>query len=117
MIFVYIIYDIGIGKIANAFVQIPIQYFAIASLLIIPRFLLYTYGWRYLCKKQKMEPGYFFLLRTYFIAIFYGNIVPGGIGAHLRIFYLKEKTKAKIEKCLVNSMIDGSSLYISGLFL
>jgi len=117
VLFIYIIYDIGIGKIANAFLQIPIQYYALAFIILMPRFLLYAYGWNYICKKQKMEPGYFFLLKAYLIGLFYGNVVPGGIGGHIRIFYLRDKTKAPIEKCLTNSLIDYSLLFISGLFL
>jgi len=116
-LFIYIIYDIGIDKIINAFLQIPIEYLVIGSILLIPRFLLFTYGWYYLCKKQKMYPGFLFLFKTYFIGIFYGNVIPGGIGGHLRIIYLREKTKAKIEKCLTNSMIETSSLFLSGLFV
>lgn len=64
-----------------------------------------------------MYPGYFFLLKTYFIGIFYGNVIPGGIGGHIRILYLKEKAKATLEKCLTNSMIESSSLFLSGLFV
>ena len=90
VLFIYIIHDIGIDKIAKAFSQIPIQYLALASILLIPRFLLFTYGWYYLCKKQKMYPGFYFLFKTYFIGIFYGNVIPGGIGGHIRILYLKE---------------------------
>ena len=117
LLFAYVIYKIGPEKIVNALAQIPIQYFALASILLIPGFLLSTYGWYYLCKKQKMYPGFYFLFKTYFIGIFYGNVTPGGIGGHIRILYLKEKAKAKIEKCLTNSMIESSSLFILGLFM
>jgi uncharacterized protein (TIRG00374 family) len=41
--------------------------------------------------------------------------MPGGFGGHIRIFYLRNKTKASIEKCLVNSVIDYS--LVPGLFL
>jgi len=117
IIFIYIIYNIGISKILNAFTQIPIQYYLLALLVLMPRFLLFAYGWYYLCKKSKMEPGYFYLLKTYLIGLYYGNIVPGGIGGNVRIFYLKNKTNASFEKCLTNSVLDFSLLFISGLFL
>jgi uncharacterized protein (TIRG00374 family) len=115
ILFIYILGDIGIEKIANSFIQIKIQYLIIAIILFFPRFSLFAYSWHYLCKKQKMNPGYFFLFKIYLIGLFYGNVVPGGFGGHIRIFYLRNKTKASIEKCLVNSVIDYS--LVPGLFL
>ena len=115
ILFIYILFDIGIEKIAYSFIQIKIQYLIIAFILLIPRFSLYAYSWQYLCKKQKMNPGYFFLFKAYLVGLFYGNVVPGGFGGHIRIFYLRNKTKASIEKCLTNSIIDYS--LVSGLFL
>ena len=117
ILFVYILFDIGIEKIANSFIQINIKYFIIAFCLLIPRFFLYAYSWYYLCKKQKINAGYFFLLKVYLIGLFYANVVPGGFGGHIRIFYLRNKTKASIEKCLTNSLIDYQLLFFSGLFL
>jgi uncharacterized protein (TIRG00374 family) len=117
ILFIYILFDIGIEKIANSFIQIEIHYLLIAFFLLIPRFSLFAYSWHYLCKKQKMNPGYFFLLKVYLVGFFYGNAVPGGFGGYIRIFYLKNKTKASIEKCLTNSLIDFSLFFISGLFL
>ena len=117
ILFVYILFDIGIEKIANSFVQIKILYLLIAFFIFIPRFFLFAYSWHYLCRKQKMNPGYFFLFKAYLVALFYGNVVPGGFGAHIRIFYLRNQTKASIEKCLANSLIDYVLLFISGLFL
>lgn len=51
------------------------------------------------------------------MVFFYVNIVPSGIGGHIRAFYLRDKTKTSIEKCLTNSLIDYSLLFLSGLFL
>jgi len=117
ILFIYILLNIGLEKIANSFVQIKIQYLIIAFFLLIPRFFLFAYSWYYLCKKQKMNPGYFFLFKTYLVGLFYGNVVPGGFGGHIRIFYLRNQTKESIEKCLTNSLIDYSLLFVSGLFL
>jgi len=56
-------------------------------------------------------------MRVFFVGFFYGFITPGGIGWHIRIFYMRKKTNASLEKCLVNSLIDSTSAFIMGLFL
>ena len=60
-LFAYMVYNIGIGNIINAFSIIPIHFYAIACLLLIPRTLLSTYKWQYICKKQKMDFEFFYL--------------------------------------------------------
>jgi len=51
------------------------------------------------------------------VSFFYGIITPAGIGWHVRIFYLKEKSKASLAKCITNSLIDSSTGFIAGLTL
>ena len=117
ILFVYIIIDIGIEDIADAFVQIPIQYYLLAALPVIPRVLLYSFKWQYICRKQKMDFSYWYLTKIFLISVFYGNVTPGGIGWHIKIFYLRKKSNASIEKCLTNSLLDSATGFIVGLFL
>lgn len=117
IIFIYLIIDIGVDKIIDAFIRIPIQYYALASLLLIPRILISTYKWWEICQKQKMNYAYSYLFKIFLISTFYGNITPGGLGWHIRIFYLKKKKKVSIEKCLTNSIIDVTLGFIAGLLL
>ena len=117
VLFIYIIIDIGPEKIVNAFFLIPIQYHLLALLLFIPGLFLSAYKWQFISKKQKMNFGILYLTKIFMISLFYGIVTPGGIGWHMRIYYLKEKSQASWEKCIVNSLIDTHSDFVSGFFL
>lgn len=117
ILFIYLIIDIGVDKIIDAFRRIPIQYYALACLPLPPKILLSTYKWWYICKKQKMNYNFTYLTKIFLISTFYGNITPGGVGWHIRIFYLKKKKKVSIEKCLTNSLIDVTLGFMGGLTL
>ena len=117
IIFIYIITDIGIEKIGSAFSSIPLEYFLLALLLFIPRWLLSSYKWYFISKKQKMDFKLFFLSKIFLITLFLGSITPGAIGLHLRIYYLKTKSKASLEKCLTNSLIESGLSLITGLLI
>ena len=116
-LFVYMIVDIGIGNIVNAFVKIPIYFYVLACFLLIPRILFSSYKWWYICKKQKMDFSFYYITKIFLISLFYGNVTPGGIGAHIRILYLRKKSNIPIGKLLANSLIDLSLGLIAGLFL
>ena len=117
IIFIYIINDIGIEKIGSAFSSIPLEYFLLALLLFIPRWLLSSYKWYFISKKQKMDFKLFFLSKIFLITLFLGSITPGAIGLHIRIYYLKTKSKASLEKCLTNSLIESGLSLITGLLI
>lgn len=117
IIFIYIINDIGIEKIGSAFSSIPLEYFLLALLLFIPRWLLSSYKWYFISKKQKMDFKLFFLSKIFLITLFLGSITTGAIGLHLRIYYLKTKSKASLEKCLTNSLIESGLSLITGLLI
>ena len=117
IIFIYIITDIGIEKIGSAFSLIPVEYFLLALLLFIQRWLLSSYKWYFISKKQKMDFKLFFLSKIFLITLFLGSITPGAIGLHLRIYYLKTKSKASLEKCLTNSLIESGLSLITGLLI
>ena len=116
-LFIYIIYNIGVDKIANVFVTIQIQFFILALLIVFLRVFVYTYKWSYICNKMKLTISYLELLKLYLIGIFYANLTPGGLGIHFRLFYLRKKTNASIGKCLANSIIDLETAFIIGLFI
>ncbi len=117
VLFIYIIYDIGIEKIAKAFISIPIYYFVIATLPFFLRILLIAYKWQYISKKQKMDFSLTYLIKIVFISTYYGSITPGGFGWYLRMFYLRKKGNVSLEKCITNTIIDTSTGFIVGSFL
>jgi uncharacterized protein (TIRG00374 family) len=117
VLFVGIIYNIGIEKIIQSFKLIPPFYFLLALLLFIPKLLLATYKWQYISRIQKMNFKFLDLAKFLLISLFYGSITPGALGLHIRIYFIKTRTKDRLEKCLANSMIDVMLALISGLFL
>ena len=116
-ILVYMMYIIGIDKIINAFKTIPIYYYFLALVPLIPREILRAYKWQYISKKQKMFFKLAYLLKISIISFFYGSITFGGVGWHVRIFYLKNKSNSTTEKCLVNSLIEMTTSFLTGLFI
>jgi len=117
IIFAYVINQIGIDKIGYAFSQIPIHIFILACLPFFIRLILTVYKWQYLAKKQKMYLDLKFLSKVAFISNFYGNIIPGGFGWHIKILYIKQKIKSSLEKCLTFSLIESTTGFMMGLFL
>jgi uncharacterized protein (TIRG00374 family) len=115
--FIYIINDIGIEKILSTFSSMHLIYFLIALLIFIPRLLFSTYKWFIICKKQKIDLNFLYLLKIYLITLFLGGTTPGSIGLHLRIYYIKNKSKEPLEKCLTNSLIESGLSLITGLFI
>jgi len=117
ILFIYILVNYGVDKISRALSIIPIHYYFIAFLPFFLRLALFTTKWQYICKKQKMYFSKLYLAKIFLICLFYGNVIPGGFGWHIRIFYLCKKGNVSIEKCLTNSMLDSNTGFITGLFL
>jgi uncharacterized protein (TIRG00374 family) len=117
ILFIYIIVDIGVEKIGGAFLSIPLQFYVLALLLFIPRLFVFVYKWQFISKKQRIDVGFWYLTKTFMVSLFYGSVTPGAIGWHMRIFYLKEKSKASLAKCITNSLIDSTTSFIAGLAL
>ncbi|MBU0498087.1 MAG: flippase-like domain-containing protein [Candidatus Thermoplasmatota archaeon] len=116
-LFFYILFSIGPEKIIATFLTIKLSLFIIALLFFIPRMFLYAYKWYYLCKLQLMTIGFKDDIIIFLISLFYGSVTPGGIGYYIRIYYIKAKCYANLEKCITNSLIDSASGFIAGLLL
>jgi len=117
IILIYILLNVDINKILSDLSKINILYLFLSVLSIIPIILLSNYEWQIILKKQKIKISYQNSLKNIFIGYFYGFISPGGYGAYGRIFYLKNYTKASIQKCFSNVVLLNTVDYISLLFL
>jgi uncharacterized protein (TIRG00374 family) len=117
LLFIYIIYTIGLDKILTSFQLIPPLYFILALIVFIPKLLLATYKWQYIGRLQKMDFHFWTLAKFLLISLFYGSVTPGALGLHVRVYFIKSRTTEPIEKCLANSLIDGWIQLISGIFL
>jgi glycosyltransferase 2 family protein len=105
-LFVYLIASIGLTDIYAVLREIKLEYFVFAVLLIAPRFLLMSYKWYFICKKQKIGVNFFYVLKLAFVNLVYAMTTPGGYGYHMRIFQIQQKSKEPFGKCFANSMID-----------
>jgi len=117
ILFIYIISDIGIYKILETFLIIPPYFFIIALVLFVPKLLIATKKWKMICDVQKIPVSYKYLAHLYLISIFYGSVTPSGIGFHIRMYFLARKTKVFFEKCIANSIVEGTLTLIAGTFL
>jgi uncharacterized protein (TIRG00374 family) len=113
ILFIYILISIGVDKIASTFILIPLHIYVLATLPMIIRVLIYGYKWQYISKKQKIDLSFLFCLKITLVCLFYSLVTPGGLGYHIRIFYLQKKAKIPIEKCITNSLIDS----VTGSFI
>jgi uncharacterized protein (TIRG00374 family) len=117
ILLIYIIYNIGIEDIIHSFGLISPLFFIFAAIVTIPRLFIASYKWKYILKKQKIEISIFNVAKLFLIGIFFGSLTPGGLGFHIRIYYLKKLIKTSFEKCIASSFIDGTIRILSGLFL
>lgn len=117
ILFGYIIYNIGVEKILLAFSAIPWYYYILALVVFLPKIILSTVAWKYICDKQRISTTFRNLLQLFLIGLFFGSVTPGGIGLHLRSYYLNKQTNSTFEKCLANSIIDGTLNLLAGAFI
>jgi len=120
IILIYIIYNIGLEKISDTFLQISPIYIIIAATLTIPRLLIRNTQWQYLLRSQKIFVSYWTSFKIFLISYFYGAITPGYLGIMIRVPYMKTKTNQPFGKLFVNSIVEtavhGLSLYIMMIF-
>ena len=117
IIFLYIVLDIGVEKISNTFLLIPIHFYILAVTPFILILIIGSYKWKYICNKQKINLDITSLIKLYLINAFYVTIIPAGLGGYIKIFYLKKNSKAPIEKCITNTLIDITTGSIIGFSL
>ena len=117
IILIYLLYDIGFTKIINTFRLVPLEFYLVSFSLFFLRFIIFSYKWHYISKKQKLNVGMLYLGKIFVMSLFYASVTPASIGWHIRIYYIKKKTKATWEKCIANSFLDSSLTSLSGLFL
>ena len=116
ILLIYIIYDIGLEKITDTFLQISPLFILISAALTIPRLFIRNTQWQYLLKSQKIFVSYWTSMKIFLISYFYGAITPGYLGLMIRIPYMKAATNQPFGKLFINSMaetaVHGLSLYI-----
>ena len=99
IIFVYLIYRIGIYDLIRTLKGANITYLLI-GILTTPIFILpLAFKWYMILKKQNFDLSFLYVLKVYYIGAFYGFITPGRVGSLMRALYLKKKTKKGLVEC------------------
>jgi uncharacterized protein (TIRG00374 family) len=106
IILIYLVFDIGPEKIFTSLSQIRPVYLIFIILLFIPRLIINTYKWQYICEKQKIFLNFSYLLKINLISYFYAIITPAGIGSYIRVYYIKEKSNSSLEKSISNTLLE-----------
>ena len=116
ILFIYILWKIGIGNIVETISRVNVLFLIISFLIFIPRIFISTYKWQLISKKQGINLNLIHMLKINLIGLFYGTITPLWIGDAIRIFYVKEASKKSWGKCIANytldQLIEFFSLYI-----
>ncbi|EMR73986.1 hypothetical protein MBGDN05_00359 [Thermoplasmatales archaeon SCGC AB-539-N05] len=105
-IFTYIIYNLDIEKIIDAFLSINLIFIVFSITLTLPRVIIRNYAWQLIQKEQKIKLSFLQSLKIFLIGYFYGSITPGYIGQLMRVPYMKEKTGEAYGKLFVNTIIE-----------
>lgn len=116
-IFIYVIYTSGVGQIYDALIHINPVYIVLALSILVPRTLLYVKKWDIVLKKQDIHLPFMYIMKAYFIGVFYGAITPGWLGTYIRIPYVMKKAKISLGKSTSNLVIDTLIDFISVLML
>ena len=113
ILFIYIIYNIGIEKVVSAIFVLKPEYLLIFPLIEIPHALLYCYLWYIIIKKDKLDIDYFSIFKISLISSYYALITSEGGGHLLRIEYLKKKSGKTLQKFTTNMIVTESIQIIS----
>lgn len=105
-LFLFLIFRIGIDNLITNIFEINPLYILLALLILAPRTIIYAKKWDFILKKQNINLPFSFVLKTYFISVFYGAVTPGWIGTYIRIPYIKKKAHISLGKSTSNLVVD-----------
>ena len=97
--FVYLLLDVGVLKIIDAFIGIDAIYLMLSLPLVGAYVILQTFKWHHIMKKGGMKVEFLTALRIYFMGVFWGIITPGRLGSLMRIKYMMDRTKNSLGEC------------------
>ena len=105
IILVYLIANVGTGKIITAFLKISPSYIIIAASITIPRILITNQQWQLILKKQKIRISKIKSLKMLLIGYFYALLTPGNSGQLVKTLYIKDETDEPLGKLFINCVI------------
>lgn len=116
ILLIYLIIELDVNNIKNAFLRIELIYILVALSLTLPRIIIRNIAWQLMQKEQKIDVPFWTSLKIFLIGYFYGSFTPGYIGQLMRVPYLKEKTGEPYGKLFVNTIIE-TTVHTFSLYL
>lgn len=99
LLFVYIIYRVGVNDLINTLKNANFIYILI-GVLATPLFIMpLAFKWHMILKRQNFDLSFPYVLKLYYMGAFYGFITPARVGSLMRAVYLKKKTKRGLIEC------------------
>lgn len=106
ILFIYIIYSIGLNKIFISFNNLKIVWLIPAIIFIIFNYLMLVLKWKKIIKTQGFNISFKEALFYYMKGNFYGFITPSRAGSLIRATYLKKKTQRPLIECASGIVIE-----------
>lgn len=106
VLFIFILYKVGIFEIVKNLQNINLIYLPIIFFFSFILMLPATYKLKYILSKQGMNVGFLELLKLTFMGLYYGLITPGRIGYFTKIYYLKKSLNKKFSEVMPSVFID-----------
>ncbi len=106
LIFIYIIFRIGLDKILESVFSINVYLIIIAFTVSFFALIPPIVKWMIILKNQGIILDFWTLFKIDLIGMFYGGITPGRLGTFIRVFYLKDKIKKHFGACSSSIVID-----------
>jgi uncharacterized protein (TIRG00374 family) len=106
ILFVYLIYRIGVTDLIDTLKNAYIPYLII-GMVLTPIFILpLAFKWYIILKRQGFDLSFLFVLKLYYMGAFYGFITPARVGSLMRALYLKKKTKRGLVECASSIVLE-----------
>lgn len=106
LLFLFILWRIGISDILNSLVRVKIIFLIIFILFMIPIISIQVFKWYYIIRVQGIKISFFESFKFHMVSSFLGSITPGRVGLLSKIFFLKRNTKKSIGECASSVILD-----------
>lgn len=116
-IFLYLILNIDIPKVADTILKINLLFFGIAILITAVDIMLKAFKWKLIFNSYNISAPYSQFLKAWIVGLSLSMITPGKIGDFAKAYYLKDKAPLgkTLTTVLADRIIDLLTLFILAL--
>jgi uncharacterized protein (TIRG00374 family) len=106
VIFIYLVFQIGLLGVISNLMKANILYLAIAFCIYCPIFLIKIFKWSYLISVHGKKHSFSVIAQLFLASYFLSLVTPGKIGDLARSIYLKKDLKMPLGKSLSTVILD-----------